>query len=49
MCVVGIVRKPNRPTVQSSISTRAPLPRGALRAELRSGNAVVSAHTVTIK
>ena len=45
---VGGHAESNRPTVQTSVRSSAPIPRGRWRVELRVGRTVISTHTVDI-
>src|SRR6185436_15559191 len=45
---IGTTAKPNRPTVQTTIWSRAALPKGRYLVELLSGKSVVAVHTVAI-
>ena len=46
--LVGRRAESNRPTVQTSVRSNAPIPRGRWRVELRAGRTIISTHTVDI-
>ena len=46
--LVGSRSESNRPTVQTSVRSNAPIQRGRWRVELRAGRTVISTHTVDI-
>jgi hypothetical protein len=46
---IGSTRKPNRPTVQTSISSSTALPRGTWRVRLRSGSTLIATHNVIVR
>jgi hypothetical protein len=46
--LVAIRAKPNRPTVQTGVSSNRPLPKGRWRVDLRTGQNVIATHTTVI-
>jgi hypothetical protein len=46
--VIAVRPKPNRPTVQTGVSSNSALPKGRWRVELRSGRVVIATHEIVV-